>query len=98
MGSLGREVKEGAKEVNMGPDYGNETIKVNLRVETMYGLSPHSSRNELLQYVNRMSPRPKKIIINHGEISKSLDLASTIYRSNKIETTVPKNLETIRLK
>ncbi|MBU1988981.1 MAG: beta-CASP ribonuclease aCPSF1, partial [Nanoarchaeota archaeon] len=98
VGSLGREVKEGAKEVNMGPDYGNETIKVNLRVETMYGLSPHSSRNELLQYVNRMSPRPKKIIINHGEISKSLDLASTIYRSNKIETTVPKNLETIRLK
>jgi predicted metal-dependent RNase len=45
-----------------------------------------------------MSPRPKKVIINHGEISKSLDLASTIYRSNKIETTVPKNLETIRLK
>jgi len=97
-GSLGKEVKEGAKEINLGPDYGNDIIKVNMRVETMYGLSPHSGRNELLQYINRMSPRPKKIIINHGEISKSLDLASTIYRSNKIETTVPKNLETIRLK
>lgn len=97
-GSLGREVKEGAKKVDLGKDYGNEVVEVNLRVETMYGLSAHSGRNELLQYINRMVPRPKKIIINHGEISKSLDLASTIYRSNKIETTVPKNLETIRLK
>jgi hypothetical protein len=98
VGSLGREIKDGAKEVNLGSDYGGETIKVNLHIETMYGLSAHSGRNELLQFVNRMSPRPKKIIINHGEISKSLDLASTIYRSNKVETTVPKNLETIRLK
>ena len=97
-GSLGREVKEGAKEISLGGDYGSEKVKVNLRVETMYGLSAHSGRNELLQFISRMIPRPKKIIINHGEISKSLDLASTLYRSNKIETIVPKNLETIRLK
>lgn len=97
-GSLGRQVKEGAKEVALDGDYGNQVVKVNLRVETMYGLSAHSGRNELLQFINRMNPRPKKIIINHGELSKSLDLASTLYRSNKMETTVPKNLETIRLK
>ena len=96
--SLGREIKEGAKEVNLGKDYGNEKVKVNLRVETIYGLSPHSGRNELMQYVSRMNPKPKKIIINHGEVSKSLDLASSIYRSEKIETIVPRNLETIRLK
>jgi len=97
-GSLGREIKEGAKEVTLDKDYGGEKVVIKMRVETMYGLSPHSGRNELVQFINRMVPRPKKIIINHGEISKSLDLASSIYRSNKIETTVPKNLETIRLK
>jgi len=97
-GSLGREVKEGAKEVSLGKDYGNEKVQVKMQVETLYGLSPHSGRNELLQYVSRMNPRPKKIIVNHGEQSKCLDLASTIYRSNHIETAVPKNLETIRLK
>lgn len=97
-GSLGRQVKEGAQEVMLGGDYGNEKIKVALRVETMYGLSAHSGRNELLQFVNRMYPRPKKVIINHGEISKCIDLASSIYHANKIETVVPKNLETIRLK
>ncbi|MFH1270546.1 MAG: beta-CASP ribonuclease aCPSF1, partial [Nanoarchaeota archaeon] len=35
VGSLGREVKEGAKEVNLEKDYGNERVKVNMRVETM---------------------------------------------------------------
>jgi predicted metal-dependent RNase len=41
---------------------------------------------------------PKKIIINHGEVSRALDLASTIYKMQKVETVVPKNLEAIRLR
>jgi uncharacterized protein len=97
-GSLGREVKEGASEVNLGSDYDGQRVKIKMRVETMYGLSAHSGRNELIQYVNRMNPKPKKVIINHGEVSKSLDLASSLYRSHRLETVVPKNLETIRLK
>jgi uncharacterized protein len=97
-GSIGRQIQEGATEIDLGQDYGNEKVSIKMKTVVMSGLSPHSSRNELIQFINRMSPRPKKIIINHGEISKSLDLASTLYRSNRIETTVPKNLETIRLK
>jgi len=98
IGSLGRQIKDGATEVSLGKDYGNEKVQVKMKVETLYGLSAHSGRNELMQYVSRMSPRPKKIIINHGEVSKSLDLASSIYRADNIETVVPRNLETIRLK
>jgi len=94
IGSLGRQIQEGAKEVYVD----GERVIVNMQVETLSGLSAHSGRNELLQYVGRMNPRPKKIIINHGEISKSLDLASTLYKLNKVETVVPRNLETIRLK
>jgi KH/beta-lactamase-domain protein len=94
IGSLGRQVQEGAKEVSVD----KELVKVNMRVETLYGLSAHSGRNELLQYVMRMNPKPKKIIINHGEVSKCLDLASTLYKMQHVETVVPRNLETIRLK
>ena len=97
-GSLGRQIQEGLKEVPLGKDYSDERVQVKLGVETLYGLSAHSGRNELLQYVSRMIPRPKKITINHGEVSKSLDLASTLYKLNKVETVVPRNLETIRLK
>jgi len=94
--SLGGKVKAGEKVVRI--EESGETVEVKMRVETMYGLSPHSGRNELVQYINRMNPRPKKIIINHGEVSKSLDLASSLYKMNRVETTVPRNLETIRLK
>jgi hypothetical protein len=97
IGSLGRQVQEGAKEIIM-TDNNGEKVHVKLQVETLSGLSAHSGRNELVQYISRMNPRPKKIIVNHGEASKCLDLASSLYRLNKIETNVPKNLETIRLK
>lgn len=93
-GSLGRTVQEGATSVRMG----DETVDIKLQVETMFGLSAHSGRNELLQYVSRMNPKPKRVIINHGEASKCLDLASTLYKQNRVETIVPRNLETIRLK
>ena len=92
--SLGRQVQEGISSVHVD----NERVDVKLQVETMYGLSAHSGRNELLQYISRMNPRPKRIIINHGEASKCLDLASTLYKLNRVETLVPRNLETIRLK
>ena len=93
-GSLGRKIQDGEKIV----DVDGEKIHIKMQTELMSGLSPHSSRNELIQYVSRMIPKPKKIIINHGEQSKSLDLASSIYKNNRIETVVPKNLETIRFK
>lgn len=94
IGSLGRQVQEGTKEVYVD----GEKVQINMEVSTMNGLSAHSGRNELLQYVSRMMPKPKKVIINHGEVSKCLDLASTLYKLNRVETIVPRNLETIRLK
>src|SRR3989338_8415704 len=97
-GSLGRQVSEGNKVVKIDENFGGETIKVNMQVETMSGLSAHSGRGELMQFIARMSPRPKKIILSHGEQSRCLDLASSIYRQYGIETVVPRNLETIRLK
>ncbi len=98
IGSLGRQVQEGVKEIQMDSDYNHERIEIKMQVETLNGLSAHSGRNELLQYVSRMIPKPKKILINHGEVSRCLDLASTLYKMTRSETVVPRNLETIRLK
>jgi len=75
-----------------------QEIKVNMRVELMNGLSPHSGRNELMAFFNNMYPKPKRILVNHGEVSKSLDLASSLYKVNRIETSVPRNLEIVRLR
>jgi len=98
VGSLGRQIQEGLKEVKMVNEGKEEDVKINLEVHTIDGLTAHSGRNQLLAFVNRSNPKPKKVIINHGEASKCLDLASTIYKLNRIETCAPRNLETIRIR
>jgi predicted metal-dependent RNase len=51
-----------------------------------------------MAFMNNLSPFPKKIIVNHGEASRCLDFASSVYKISKVETVVPKNLEAIRLR
>jgi len=98
IGSLGRQVQEGIKETKMIVDGREERVEINFEVNTLQGFTAHVGRNEIMSFFNNMKPRPKRIIINHGEISKSLDLASALYKLNRIETNVPRTLETVRLK
>lgn len=97
-GTVGRQLQEGAKEVKIEDNQGVRRLQVNMKVELINGLSPHSGRNELMNYIRNMQPRPRRIIVNHGEVSKSLDLASSLFKANRIETTVPRGLETLRLR
>jgi KH/beta-lactamase-domain protein len=98
VGSMGRQVQEGLSEAKFQDEGKDIVVPVKMRVKTIEGFSAHSSRNQLLAFVANINPKPKKIIINHGEASRSLDLASSLYKMEKIETTVPKNLEIIRLR
>ncbi len=98
VGSLGRQVQEGIKELKMTSDGKEEEVKINLEVHTIDGLTAHSGRNQLLAFINKCQPKPKRVVVGHGEASKCLDLASTIYKLNRIETSAPRNLETIRIK
>lgn len=97
-GGLGRQLKEGIKEIKFNINGKDEIVPIKLKFLSIDGFSGHSSRNELMAFMNNINPKPRKVIINHGEQSKCLDLASSIYKSQRIETTVPKNLETIRLR
>lgn len=98
VGSLGRQVQDGIKETKMIVDGKEEIVQVNLEINTIAGFTAHAGRNEIMSFFNNMKPKPKRVIINHGEISKSLDLASALYKLNRIETNVPRTLETLRLK
>ncbi len=98
VGSLGRQVQEGISETKMNVDGREEIVKINLEVHTIPGLSAHAGRNEIMSFFNNMRPKPKRIIVNHGEVSKCLDLASALYKLNRVETSMPRILETIRLR
>ena len=98
-GSLGRRVQSGEKQFNLNSDSGKpEMLEVKMEVATIDGLSGHASRTELTKFIYNLDPRPKKVIIVHGENSRCLDLASTIHKMGRIETNAPKNLESIRIR
>ncbi|MFT4326166.1 MAG: beta-CASP ribonuclease aCPSF1 [Candidatus Woesearchaeota archaeon] len=98
-GSLGRRVQQGEKDIMCSINNKKaDMIHVKMSVHSVEGLSGHSSKEELLEFVKKCSPQPRKIMINHGESSACLTLASAIHRKFRIETIAPKNLEAIRLR
>lgn len=97
-GTLGRRIQKGWKEIPLySPGGKTETVKIDMNIETVDGFSGHSDRNQLMQYVRKMKPRPEQIITQHGDTKSCLELASGIYRKYRIDTKAPQNLETIRL-
>jgi KH/beta-lactamase-domain protein len=97
-GTLGKRIQKGWSEIPLNTGGQIENIKMNMSVETCDGFSGHSDRRQLLNYVNNMSPRPERIIFDHGEESKCIDIASTVHKRYNINTSALWNLETTRFK
>ncbi len=97
-GSLGRRIQKGEKEFTVQSGGKQEIVQVKLEVHTVEGFSGHSSRPQLLNFVNKCDPRPRKVIVNHGESSRCLELASSIHKNFRIETVAPRNLDCVRIK
>lgn len=96
-GSLGRRIRNGEREIIFKNGQKQEVTQIKMQVHKIE-ISDHSDRRELMSFVSRLSPRPKKILINHGENSRALDLASSLHKMYRVETSVPRNLDSIRLR
>ena len=98
-GSLGKRIREGEKEIVMRVDASGKPDVLDIKMEVhKIEITGHSDRRELMNFISRCQPRPKKVIINHGENSRCLDLASSIHRQFRVETVAPRNLEAVRIK
>ncbi len=98
-GTLGNRLKNGAREVSLMSRNGKvEAYKVNLRVESVEGFSGHSDRNQLFGFLKRISPRPSRVVLGHGERRKTDLFAHQVSRFLKLRTIAPDNLETLRLR
>ena len=98
-GSLARRLDQGEREI--GFDVGankRHVIQVKMEIHKLDGFTGHAGRQELMDFVGKCSPRPRKIILNHGEASRCLDLASSLHKKYQVETIAPRNLEAVRLK
>ena len=97
-GTLGRRVLDGSiNEVSMLDKTGKLKV-VQLLCETnkVDGFSGHSDFNQIMNFVSRI--RPKRVMVNHGEKTKSENVASAIYSRFRIRSSVPDNKETVRLR
>ncbi|HKM75924.1 MAG TPA: beta-CASP ribonuclease aCPSF1 [Candidatus Bathyarchaeia archaeon] len=98
-GTLGNRLKNGIREVSlMGRNGKLEAFKVNLRVESVEGFSGHSDRNQLIGFLKRVSPRPTRVIMGHGERRKTDLFAHQVSRILKLRTVAPDISETLRLR
>ncbi len=99
VGTLGNRIQRGFKEFQyIDPKGRTQLVKLNLKVFTLEGFSGHSSRSQISQFLRRIQPRPKTIIVNHGESSKCVSLSTMIHKKLRKKTQSPQNLETIFLK
>tara|TARA_Y100000590_G_scaffold42270_1_gene44971 strand:- start:453 stop:2390 length:1938 start_codon:yes stop_codon:yes gene_type:complete len=97
-GTLGRRVMDGARQVTiMGKEGKVEVVTINCGTERLEGFSGHSDYNQLMSYVQRLRPKLRRVLVNHGERRKSQNLSSSINRMFRITTHYPQVQEAIRL-
>ncbi len=65
VGTLGRAILEGAKEVKL---FG-ESIKVHAEITNLPGVSGHADQQGLFCWIEHFSPKPQKVFVTHGESS-----------------------------
>ncbi|PIO00534.1 beta-CASP ribonuclease aCPSF1 [archaeon CG10_big_fil_rev_8_21_14_0_10_43_11] len=98
VGSLGRQLQEGSTEIIKRNGNRTQSILVKLGMETIRGFSGHSDRNEILSYIGKIRPKPRRVIVVHAEKTTALDIASSIHQKYYIETTAPRNLDIVRIR
>ncbi len=97
-GTIGHRIQKGLKEINLSSRGKSIQVLIDLNVETCDGFSGHSDRKQLINYISNTDPKPERVICNHGDESKCIEFASSIYKKYGIETRSPLNLETIRFR
>ena len=97
-GTMGRRVLDGAKQVSMlGRGNKVEAVTINAGIEKLDGFSGHSDYNQLMSFVQKLRPKLRRVLVNHGERRKSENLASNIRRIYKLPAYNPQVQEAVKL-
>ncbi|MDH3583387.1 MAG: MBL fold metallo-hydrolase, partial [Phycisphaerae bacterium] len=93
VGTLGRQILEGADEVRI---HGRKW-PVRAGVAQIQGLSAHADRSGLLKWLGSIKQAPRQIFLTHGEENAAKELAAEIKREMDWPVTVPKYRQSVEL-
>ena len=85
VGTLGRIITEGAKEVRiLGEQY-----RVRAKIERVQGFSAHADRDELFTWLNALKAAPKKLFVVHGETDSANAFGDYVREKTGWDVSVP---------
>ncbi|MCX8184149.1 MAG: beta-CASP ribonuclease aCPSF1 [Sulfolobales archaeon] len=103
-GTLGRKIRDGAREAHILVGDKIELVKVAMEVHSIEGFSGHSDRAQVLRYLKEIETKPKRIVINHGEPTALESLKTAILRKAReiglppsVEIATPRILDSLAL-
>jgi metallo-beta-lactamase family protein len=85
VGTLGRNIIDGAKEVRILGRY----YPVKARIIQLNGFSAHADRSQLAGWLSSLRKPPRRVFVTHGESNASQHLASLVRSDSGWETVVP---------
>ncbi len=97
-GTMGQRIQSGMRSVQVYNQGGKmEIINIHMSNHTIEGFSGHSDRRQLVNYVRRLRPQPKRVFVVHGEESKCDNMARTVSKLRGVRAQAPYNLDTYSL-
>jgi KH/beta-lactamase-domain protein len=97
-GTMGQRIQSGMSSAQLYNREGKmEIINIELSTHQVQGFSGHSDRRQLMNYVRRLRPQPRRIFVVHGEESKCENLARSVSRLRGVRGVAPRLLDTFRL-
>jgi metallo-beta-lactamase family protein len=93
VGTLGRQIVDGAKEVRILGQY----YPVRARVVQLNGFSAHADRNQLLKWLSSLQRPPRRVFVTHGEPSAAQHFALLVRDKTGCDTVVPKYQDKVLL-
>jgi metallo-beta-lactamase family protein len=93
VGTLGRQIVDGAKTVRILGQY----YPVRARIAHLNGFSAHADRDGLIRWLSSLRKPPRRVFVTHGELDASQNLAGLIRSGQGWEATVPSYQDQVSL-
>ncbi len=92
-GTLGRELVDGADTVRL---FG-AMRDVRARISRINGFSGHADRAELVKWLSPMTSPPRRVFLNHGELSSMEAFRKYLTEKTGLTTVIPEHRESFEL-